>query len=775
LVIAIDDATRSDAASLFAIRTLSARLATSAVLWVLAARRGREAQDLTAALMTIPTAHVELGPLSQVAMLEIVADRSGNEPTFGLERLIAAAGGEPALAVRLVEATDMDGGVQEGSAEILPPSFVAWLNDRLSSDLTERQVELVRAAAVLGACSIDDLVMLTGISARELLPDVRAVLTEGYLEETPGGLRFECELLRDCVYAGIADVERLVVHREVAARMTEAGRAPADIAPHVAATAVPGDMGAVALLRRAATDLGNDVVAAVALLDRARDLMPPDSQMTLAVTADLIQALVLGQNYGRALAELDEVWPEADDPRLLAAAASAMWACGRRDELVNAAARLVEVPGCDATTKAVLCAIVSADQARRGSHSDDEFAGQMSSDPVVAAWMARAKAYSAQSRGEFGAAATAFAASSVLFGGRSIEALDARIDAADGGEPKDLEASPGELPGTDAGAAACVLGRARVALVAGRLADATAAADRAGTTARATGAIHVLPMVTSLTARIALLEGRTDDAQRILHRDSEVGEGRVEEVTLVTRALLAVATGDTSTAGALLAEGLDRWPHLFGRIDNLVVAIRVAAWVEDPSLMRRFSTVAWGLTAGGSALATLVATYAEATFRADEDLMKQAVDITRFVHRPVLVAGMAEHLGDMLLEAGNRTAGVNSLDRAWDTYRAIEADGAAQRVRRRLSVLGVRRRRWTPVPARPTDGWDALTESERRVAMLAGEGLSNRDSAERLQVSPNTVATHLRAVYAKLGVSKRVQLARLVLEVPDDPALTESG
>ncbi|MGQ0482376.1 MAG: helix-turn-helix domain-containing protein [Pseudonocardia sp.] len=43
---------------------------------------------------------------------------------------------------------------------------------------------------------------------------------------------------------------------------------------------------------------------------------------------------------------------------------------------------------------------------------------------------------------------------------------------------------------------------------------------------------------------------------------------------------------------------------------------------------------------------------------------------------------------------------------------------------------------------------------------MAGRGLSNRDIAERLVVSPRTVGNHLNHIYAKLGIACRADLAR---------------
>jgi DNA-binding CsgD family transcriptional regulator len=66
------------------------------------------------------------------------------------------------------------------------------------------------------------------------------------------------------------------------------------------------------------------------------------------------------------------------------------------------------------------------------------------------------------------------------------------------------------------------------------------------------------------------------------------------------------------------------------------------------------------------------------------------------------------------------------------------------------------------VAAEPeTSGWAALTTSELTVARLVAEALTNREVAERLFVSPHTVNSHLRHVFLKLGITSRVELARV--------------
>jgi len=61
----------------------------------------------------------------------------------------------------------------------------------------------------------------------------------------------------------------------------------------------------------------------------------------------------------------------------------------------------------------------------------------------------------------------------------------------------------------------------------------------------------------------------------------------------------------------------------------------------------------------------------------------------------------------------------------------------------------------------------SLTEQERRILEYVAEGLTNREIAARLFLSPRTVDFHLRNVFSKLGVKSRTELARLIPPAPD--------
>jgi len=143
--------------------------------------------------------------------------------------------------------------------------------------------------------------------------------------------------------------------------------------------------------------------------------------------------------------------------------------------------------------------------------------------------------------------------------------------------------------------------------------------------------------------------------------------------------------------------------------------------------------------------------------RSNTDL-REAIALFERAPRPLELAATLEDLGAELT-ASDRDVAVDVLDRALALYTELGAAWGARRVRSRLRELGVRRRLVTAEPE--TGGWAALTTAEVTVARLVAEGLTNREVAERLFVSPHTVNSHLRHVFSKLGITSRVELARV--------------
>jgi DNA-binding CsgD family transcriptional regulator len=92
--------------------------------------------------------------------------------------------------------------------------------------------------------------------------------------------------------------------------------------------------------------------------------------------------------------------------------------------------------------------------------------------------------------------------------------------------------------------------------------------------------------------------------------------------------------------------------------------------------------------------------------------------------------------------------------------------GAAARrtgVQRVMRRAGVRRTKWADNNS--PSGRKPLTDAERRVAYLIADGHTDRSAAKTLGISVNTVSTHIRSAYTKLGVQSRVQLTNTLREL----------
>jgi DNA-binding CsgD family transcriptional regulator len=77
---------------------------------------------------------------------------------------------------------------------------------------------------------------------------------------------------------------------------------------------------------------------------------------------------------------------------------------------------------------------------------------------------------------------------------------------------------------------------------------------------------------------------------------------------------------------------------------------------------------------------------------------------------------------------------------------------------------------WRGGVRRPGFGWSSLTDTESTVAMLVADGLTNREMATRMFLSPHTIDFHLRQVFRKLDIRSRVELTRMVLERDAEPS-----
>jgi DNA-binding CsgD family transcriptional regulator len=123
--------------------------------------------------------------------------------------------------------------------------------------------------------------------------------------------------------------------------------------------------------------------------------------------------------------------------------------------------------------------------------------------------------------------------------------------------------------------------------------------------------------------------------------------------------------------------------------------------------------------------------------------------------------------GEWLRRENRRTDARAQLRTAYDLLSDIGMEAFAERARRELLATGETARKRT-APA-STAATQELTPQEAQVARLASEGLSNPEIGARLFISAHTAQYHLSKVFAKLGITSRNQLHRVLPDAQATP------
>jgi DNA-binding CsgD family transcriptional regulator/tetratricopeptide (TPR) repeat protein len=793
----LDDLHWADEPSLLTLRRV-ARISGLPLLVVGTTRPAEPLGPVAATLESVLAAgatRLHLEPLARTEVVALLAELVGGPPGPRLLAVAEGAGGNPLFLAELVAVLRQDGNLraEAGGIEVPDGAGTADLARRLrarAARLSSAAGALVRVGAVLGSrFALDEAALAGGWTVADLLEPLDELLRAGLLVDEGGALSFRHDLLRRAIEEEMPPTARRALHTAAGRALVDTGASPARIARHLALGALPGDHDAVVWLHRAAREVADRGPAtAVGLLDDALALVAPDDPYRLELLTDRVEALGWSGRNAEAESLARELLDKIEDrPARIALrrqlalalfvanrAADAAYECDR------SAAETLDDPAAHAQALAegALSCMVSAQLERAGELLDQAL--RLGRDAGAPAAIALAR--SVESR-------------LLSFQGRFQESLDAAregmAEATDDvygdvarHQPgifaiftlNDLDCfdEMGDLLRTERATAeergivwAIPLHHAAGAnrhYFLGELADAYAEATAGLTIAEDSGATLPVAWMHAVLALVAI--HRADLVGADVHLSSAQEAMNMTTPLLGTdmvalgQARLAEARRDVATAATLITGAWTLFSVLGvagGRKNIGFDAMRLALLVDDRETA---AGVADGLAQ--IAKATLapadagIARYAAGALAGDADELLAAIDAFDPLVQPLARARVTEEAAKLLWNAGRAAEAARVLEDARQTFAGCGALGDAARVGEVFRALGVRR---PHTPARPSTGWESLTPTERRIVDLVATGAGNISIASELGVSRRTVETHLRHVYAKLGVASRVQLA----------------
>jgi len=732
---------------------------------------------------------VTLAPLDDDAVAQITEDTIGASPGERLRAQVAAASGNPLFVVELLRALEDEGAITRDAltAEVsdtsLPPSLRSTILSRIAF-LPAETITVLRFASVLGtAFSMGDLAVLCDRPATKLLEDVSHALDAQLLIEDGTGLRFRHELIRSAIYEDLPLAVRRELHSEAGRRLADAGAPAVRVAQHLSQGAEPGDEQAIEWLHRAAREtVPQSPVGAAELYEKTLVLIPIGHAKRGRVGAEACERMFFIGRYADAEKIANEVLVEAIDPSdealLRLTLARVLMLRGRIAEARNELAATMRIPDLETDTRARVQAEASMEPFFA---ADMEGAAALGRDALAAAEAvgedeARSLAHIVLALADYGRARVATA----MEHARNAASIVERKRFARTGflVPHGVLAFT-QIEGDrlDDAARSVVLGRevseragaawslqilhwiaAYRDLLSGEWDDCVAEVESGFAESSDSGSRVAIPFACAILAHVRIARGDLTGAEETLSA-SDVGV-RLDvgiDHFMHASALLAEAKGDADRALTSLASTWDVLEGTGARMHRRPLGpdlVRLALNARDETrahrtteLVEEVAAIADVATARGAALRC------RGLLENDAALLLRAVDAYREGPRPVEFA-----IACVDAAAASRDDASTLLAEAVDIFERVGAVTYLARADALLRDLGVRKgargRR-----SRPKTGWESLTPTERNVVTLAVEGLTNPEIAQRLYISPRTVQTHLAHVYAKLGISSRVELA----------------
>jgi ATP/maltotriose-dependent transcriptional regulator MalT len=812
VTVLLDDVQWADAASADVIALLLHRPPPTRVLLALATRAGR-APDLEAALETAvrnDSADIlDVGPLSRREANGLMAPLR----RAARERLYLESGGNPFFleALARAEGSDPRPGVATGMVGV-PRAVRAALAGEVGV-LPAQMREVLEGAAVAGDPFEPELAgAAIGVPESDVLSALDELLAADLIRPTdqPRRFRFRHPLVRRAVYEGTAGGSRLAAHARAADALAARGATPAQRAHHAERAARPGDMDAVDLLAEAAAEtMPRAPATAAGWYGSALRLLPDGPEHDerrlelLRAQADAFmsanRAVDARDTLRRALARIPADATVSRAELTAALAHLEVWLVNM-EEAHNLLTDARSALGDGAPREFALLTLELALE----RYSSGDFAAV---EPLVEEARAAAKqggdtvleaAAAAQAAGamiehlrgtdktEVARAEQLLDQAEALVDALPDEALVSRLDTLVPLATAQLYGDRSAIPAADRGLRLArqtgqgflastfrsLLGYA--AERSGQLEPALEAAGDAVESALVSGNNTIMWWGSQLSAWVAVAQGRASDAIADAGLAVEATRSYSPSSAGWTLADAHLASGDPSGALDLLESS--GWVHpglpSTDRLRALEVTVRAHLALE-----RTDEAAQWAARASEEAAGRRTG-----TFGAISALIEAQVLLARgkpeSAARAALAGAAAAREGDAplwegrcrtlageaLATDGREDEARTELRRAADELDARGAAGyrdAALRVLRRLGE----RPRPAAAPAVPADEAGelaALTPREREVAALVAEGRTNRQIGAQLHLSEKTIEKHVSSAMAKLGVTSRTGIARLV-------------
>jgi DNA-binding CsgD family transcriptional regulator len=806
-LLAVDDLHWADTPSLRWLLYLTRRL-EGVPLLVAAATRPPEGESrdptLVAALIADPeVVAIRPQPLGRASIAALAHELHGLEPDEAFcAALQTATGGNPLFVGAVLDAVAREG--TSPTAEHAPRLLelgaqgVARAVGLRLARLPPQALALLRAASILGdGTQLRHAAALAGVEASQL-GLAAAILVRLDLLRREDPLEFFHPVVRGAVHETLDVVERDAAHRSAAALLLQAGAPPEGAAGHLLRVAPRADRFVVSTLRQAAERALAQGAAEVAVGYLSRAL---EEQMDPAARAEVLVELGLAERRTNGPAAADHLRAGlellADRSRRGAVALElgrALWFTDRiADALAVFEQALDEVdrerdPDLYELLLAELISSAWSDaqtfpiaEAAIGELDLDGLHGGLGSEILLATMAHYEFRLGLRRERAIELARRALAPGNLLASG-SMAFYDTVVVLARAGlldesvSILDQAVAQARWRGDIFNVAYMLMWRGRWQTHRGDLRAAVADLREAIDLCVAHGMRVAWPYNIGFLAHALLEQGDADEAARVIDRGGfpeqlpldqvhpiwfrlsrgrlriEVGgpERGVEELRQVGETVRLVRFDNPSSVPwrSWAAEGLrvlDRNDEARALADDELALAR--RWGNPYAIGACLRVL--GLIEGGEA---------------GIGLLREAVEVlagsqARLEHARALV-----DLGAALRRANRRTEARERLREGVDLARRVGAFGLAGRANEEIAATGARPRKVLRT------GLDALTASERRVAQLAADGMSNKQIAQTLFVTIKTVEVHLSRAYRKLDISSRAQLDKALVTPAPSPA-----